>query len=208
MKIGLIIYPEFSLYEIAPLTSQLVLNYHQTVDIIAEEKKLYISEDGFQIFPKYSIDQLDLTEYDALLFTGTMNVFDVLFNNKLLGHLSSINTSRTLLASISSATLILAKAGLLNNRKFTGGIYTNYFNTFPWLNIDNFIKKHCTKNGKLITALGTKDGVSSFTSSVLYELGFIDLEPNLPDDNISFTMSDEEFETILLELRKLYPNQF
>ncbi|WNZ89567.1 DJ-1/PfpI family protein [Streptococcus iniae] len=208
MKIGLIIYPEFSLYEITPLTAQLALNYHQQVDIIAEEKKCYVSEDGFQVMPEFAFSQVKWTDYDALFFTGTMKPFETVLNATMIENLALINSETTVIVAMSSSPLILAKAGLIKDRTFTGGIYTNLLSYFSWLNEDKFMDKHCVVDGKLITALGTKRGVEEFTNSVLYILGFLPSLPELSQEKISFTLCNQEFDSLLLAIKKDYPLQF
>lgn len=208
MKIGLIIYPEFSLYEITPLTAQLALNYDQPVDIIAEEKKLYVSEDGFQVMPDYAIDQGSWTDYDALSFTGTLKPFETVLNKKMIEKLALIDSETTVIAAISSSPLILAKAGLIKHRSFTGGIYSNLLSYFSWLDEESFIPQHCVYDGKLITAIGTKRGVEDFTNSVLHILGFLASIPVLSKECLSFTLNNQEFDSFLKELKNDYSVEF
>ena len=43
-----------------------------------------------------------------------------------------------LIAAISSAPILLAKAGLLKDTQFTGGIWQNFFDYFEFLPRENF----------------------------------------------------------------------
>ena len=45
-KVACLLYPNFSLYEIAPLTSTLVLSFGKKIDYIATSKETIYSEDG------------------------------------------------------------------------------------------------------------------------------------------------------------------
>ncbi|EGE53634.1 DJ-1/PfpI family protein [Streptococcus parauberis] len=206
MKIALLIYPEFSLYEITPLTASLALQYNEKVDIIASQKKLHKSEDGFQVMPHYSIDEIDLTTYELILLTGTMDPFFAVNDVNLINTLSKISLEDTVVASISSSPLLLAKAGLLDTYKFTGGIYRNYFNSFTWLKESNYLPRLCTIDRNLITAIGSSMAVSLFTDSVLAKLHFINEFPELPSEEVSFTLEQNDYEQMIGEVRRLYPN--
>nr|WP_235925343.1 DJ-1/PfpI family protein [Streptococcus catagoni] len=155
--------------------------------------------------PDFAITEVDLSAYDVLLLTGSMDPFASVFDQTLIKALSSIDSKKCIIASISSSPLILAKAGLLTHYRFTAGIYSNLFTYFPWLDEENFSPKHFLMDGNLITALGTKEGIEAFTHNVLYRLGFIKDQINLPEEDISFTLSDLEFETFLKELAQKYP---
>ncbi|CAM4131806.1 glutamine amidotransferase [Streptococcus penaeicida] len=206
MKIALLIYPEFSLYEITPLTAKLTLQYQQKVDIIASQKILYQSEDGFQVMPHYSTDEIDLTTYELILLTGTMDPFSAVNDLNLIKKLSKISLENTVVASISSSPLLLAKAGLLDTYKFTAGIYRNYFNSFTWLKESNYLPRLCTIDRNLITAIGSSKAVPLFTDSVLAKLHFINEFPELPSEEASFTLDQREYESMIEEVLDLYPN--
>ena len=57
-----------------------------------------------------------------------------------------------LIAAISSAPLLLAKAGLLRTQKFTGGIWQNFFDYFDFFH-ENFQPKVLVQDKQIITAI-------------------------------------------------------
>ena len=50
-KVLCVIYPNFSLYEIASLTSTLALSFDITIDYVASENSMVVSEDGLPCQP-------------------------------------------------------------------------------------------------------------------------------------------------------------
>ncbi|MDS8157625.1 4-methyl-5(B-hydroxyethyl)-thiazole monophosphate biosynthesis protein, partial [Streptococcus pneumoniae] len=50
-KVLCIIYPNFSLYEIASLTSTLALSFDITIDYVASDYSIVVSEDGLPCQP-------------------------------------------------------------------------------------------------------------------------------------------------------------
>lgn len=201
MKVALIIYPEFSLYEVTPLTAKLALNYDISVDIIASERTLIRSEDNFHVMPHYGLNQVNLGSYDAVLLTGTMSPFDVLKDQNLILELSKIKTEKTIIAAISSAPLLLAKAGVLSGHKYTGGIYNNFLDYFSWLEKDNYTGANYYQDGKIITAIGNKKGVEGFTKLVLNQLDLTrdDIEPD--SEKHYFNLSETDFKSFVKAIK-------
>ncbi|MBA2796808.1 DJ-1/PfpI family protein [Streptococcus porcinus] len=206
MKIALLIYPEFSLYEITPLTAKLTLQYQEQIDIIASQKSIYKSEDGFQVIPHFSLNEIDLSSYDLILLTGSMAPFSAVSDVVLIDALSRVSLNKTIIASISSSPLILAKAGLLDGYDYTGGIYRNYFDTFSWLNESHYQPRVCKIDRNLITAIGSSEAVSLFTETVLAKLNLTKRYPEIPSKDISFTLKSDDYQQMLTDLLTQYPN--
>ena len=56
-----------------------------------------------------------------------VNIGPALQDEKLISFLRDLGEQDILIAAISSAPLLLAKAGLLKDTKYTGGIWQNFF---------------------------------------------------------------------------------
>ena len=54
-KYAVLIYPNFSLQEITCLTSCLTVWFGEKLDIIASERKEYVSEEGFCVMPAKTV---------------------------------------------------------------------------------------------------------------------------------------------------------
>ena len=186
-KVLCIIYPNFSLYEITTLTSTLALSFDITIDYVASEHSIVISEDGLPCQPTKTLDQIRIEDYSCVILPGMVNIGPALQD--------------IIIAAISSAPLLLAKAGLLNDTKFTGGIWQNFFDYFEFLPRENFQPKALVQDKQIITAIGFAH--QEFARKVIFGLGLAENTDNYfkeqneyAEEDLIFTLSDEEFNQV------------
>ena len=129
------------------------------------------------------------------------NIVPALQDGKLISFLKGLDEQDVLIAAISSAPLLLAKAGLLNNTKFTGGIWQNFFAYFEFLPRENFKAKAVLQDKNIITAIGFAH--LEFARKVILGLGLAEntdnyfKEPNeYSEEDLIFTLSDKEFDEV------------
>lgn len=127
-----------------------------------------------------------------------INIAPALHDEKLISFLKSLNQQEILIAAISSAPILLAKAGLLKDTKFTGGIWQNFFDYFEFLPRENFKAKAVLQDKNIITAVGCAH--QAFARKVLLSLGLVDNADNYfkernqySEEDLIFTLSEEEF---------------
>ena len=200
-KVLCIIYPNFSLCEITALTSTLALSYDSTIDYVASDDSIVVSEDGLPCQPTKTLDQIRIEEYSCVILPGMVNIGPALQDEKLISFLRALGEQEVLIAAISSAPLLLAKAGLLNDTKFTGGIWQNFFDYFEFLPRENFQPKLVVQDKQIITAIGFAH--QEFARKVILSLG---LEENTDNyfkeqndyatEDLIFTLSDQEFDQV------------
>lgn len=200
-KVLCIIYPNFSLYEITTLTSTLALSFGVTIDYVASEHSIVISEDGLPCQPTKTLDQICIEEYSCVILPGMVNIGPALQDEKLISFLRSLGEQDVLIAAISSASLLLAKAGLLKDTKFTGGIWQNFFDYFEFLPRENFQPKVLVQDKQIITAIGFAH--QEFARKVILSLGLAENTDNYfkekneySEEDLLFTLSDEEFDQV------------
>ena len=200
-KVLCVIYPNFSLYEITTLTSTLALSFDITIDYVASENSMVVSEDGLPCLPIKILDQVRIEEYSCVILPGMVNIGPALQDEKLISFLKSLNEQDILIAAISSAPLLLAKAGLLNDTKFTGGIWQNFFDYFEFLPRENFQPKLVVQDKNIITAIGFAH--QEFARKVILGLGLAENTDNYfkeqneySEEDLIFTLSDEEFNQV------------
>ena len=200
-KVLCILYPNFSLYEIATLTSTLALSFDITIDYVASDYSIVISEDGLPCQPTKTLDQVRIEEYSCVILPGMVNIGPALQDEKLISFLRSLNEQDILIAAISSAPLLLAKAGLLNETKFTGGIWQNFFDYFEFLPRGNFKAKAVLQDKNIITAIGFAH--LEFARKVIFGLGlaentddYFKEQNEYAEEDLIFTLSDEEFNQV------------
>lgn len=200
-KVLCIIYPNFSLYEITALTSTLALSFDVTIDYVASEHSIVISEDDLPCQPIKTLDQIRIEEYSCVILPGMVNIGAALQDEKLISFLRELGEQDILIAAISSAPLLLAKAGLLKDTKFTGGIWQNFFDYFEFLPRENFQPKVLVQDRNIITALGFAH--QEFARKVILSLGLAENTDNYfkeqneyAEEDLIFTLSDQEFDQV------------
>ena len=200
-KVLCIIYPNFSLYEITALTSTLALSFDITIDYAASDHSMVASEDGLPCQPTKKLDQVRIDEYSCVILPGMVNIGPALQDEKLISFLRDLGEQDILIAAISSAPLLLAKAGLLKDTKFTGGIWQNFFDYFEFLPRENFQPKVLVQEKQIITAIGFAH--QEFARKVILSLGLAENTDNYfkeqneyAEEDLIFTLSDQEFDEV------------
>ena len=200
-KVLCIIYPNFSLYEITALTSTLALSFDVTIDYVASDHSMVISEDGLPCQPTKTLDQIRIEEYSCVILPGMVNIGPALQDGKLISFLRDLGEQDILVAAISSAPLLLAKAGLLKDTKYTGGIWQNFFDYFEFLPRENFQPKLVVQDKQIITAIGFAH--QEFARKVILSLGLAENTDNYfkerndySEEDLIFTLSDQDFDQV------------
>ena len=204
-----IIYPNFSLYEVVGLTSTLALSFGIEIDYVGSDRNVIRSEDGLACQPTRTLDKVVIEDYSCVILPGMINIASALHDEKLISFLRSLNQQEILIAAISSAPILLAKAGLLKDTKFTGGIWQNFFDYFEFLPRENFKAKAVLQDKNIITAVGFAH--QAFARKVLLSLGLVGNADNYfkernqySEEELIFNLSEEEF----AEMKQSIKNNF
>ena len=206
-KYAVLIYPDFSLQEITCLTSCLTVWFGESVEIIASEKKLYTSEDGFQVMPQKTVEEAEPSEYTCIILPGTVNPLPALYDEKLIGFLRKGIGSDTLFAAISSSPALLSKAGLLEGKDFTAGFFMQFAQTFPFIDQSHFVHRPVVESSNVITGIGMF--FREFAERVLVRLGYDVGSPFMntsgqeyTEEELTFYWTDEDYQEFLEELKE------
>ncbi|MCB6406614.1 MULTISPECIES: DJ-1/PfpI family protein [Streptococcus] len=204
-----IIYPNFSIYEVVGLTSTLALSFGIEIDYVGSDRGIITSEDGLACQPTRTLDEVVIEDYSCVILPGMINIAPALHDEKLISFLRSLNQQEILIAAISSAPILLAKAGLLKDTKFTGGIWQNFFDYFEFLPRENFKAKAVLQDKNIITAVGFAH--QEFARKVLLSLGLVGNADNYfkernqySEEELIFNLSEEEF----AEMKQSIKNNF
>lgn len=206
-KIAVIIYPYFSLQEITTLTSCLKIWFGKDIDYLGSEIKIYESEEGFQVTPTKIFSDINLDDYSCVILPGIINPLPALYDNKLISFLAELKNRDILIASISSSPILLAKAGILDEVKFTAGFFMQMADVFEYINKKNFIHQPIVKDKNIITAIGF--AFREFAQLVLNELGLDAGESFLypvtkqyTEEELTFYWKDADYKQFLEELQE------
>lgn len=206
-KYAALIYPDFSLQEITCLTSCLSVWFGEKIEIIASEKKLYKSEEGFQVMPQKTVEEAEPSDYACVILPGTIYPLPALFDDELIGFLRKGIGTDTLFAAISSSPALLSKAGLLDGKDFTAGYFMQMAETFDFIDETHFVHRPVVESGNVITGIGMF--FREFAEKVLVRLGY-DVGSHFMDtsgrqyaeDELAFYWTDEEYKEFLEELKE------
>ena len=175
-KVLCLIYPNFSLYEVVSLTSTLALSFGVEVDYAGSDRNVIRSEDGLACRPARTLDEVVIEDYSCVILPGMINIVPALHDEKLISFLKSLKQQEILITAISSAPILLAKAGLLKDAKFTGGIWQNFFDYFEFLPRENFKAQAVLQDKNIITAVGFAH--QAFARKVLLSLDLVNNADN------------------------------
>lgn len=205
-KFAVLLYPDFSLQEITCLTSALTVWFGEKIDYIASENREYVSEEGFRIIPTRTTAEAKITDYDCVILPGTINPLPALFDDALIDFLRGGMHSDVVFAAISSAPILLSKAGILNGRKFTSGYFMQMADVFAFVEKNYFVHKAVVEDGNVITGIGMffREFAEAVLRRFAYDIGdhFMRYKPeDFTEEELTFYWSDEEYQEFLEELK-------
>ena len=206
-KFAVILYPDFSLQEITCLTSALTVWFGEKIDFIASENREYCSEEGLRVIPGKTISDVNIDDYDCVILPGTINPLPALYDENLINFLKSGTNTGVLFAAISSAPLLLAKAGVLSGKKFTAGFFMQMTEVYSFIEKENFVHQGVVCDGNVITGIGMF--FREFAEAVLqrfdYDIGdcfMRDKPEDYTEEDLTFYWSDEDYREFLEELKE------
>lgn len=184
-KAAVMLYPQFSLQEISCLT-ELFLFYEKEIVTFSAGREAVRSEDGFTILPDRDFTSFHRSEFDCLVLPGIWEPLPVLLDKRNIRFLEQFQGDAALIiAAISSSPLLLGKAGLLEGRRFTHGVFEEFLDAFPVLPREGTVRAPLVEDGNLITAHG--GAFREFAAAAARKLGI-----DCPDTIFS-GMSDKSY---------------
>ena len=119
---GVLFYSLFSEYEISVAISVLKQGNHPITTIGIEPGPIK-GESDLTCLPEKTILDTDISTLDSLLLPGCMDISTLFDNKDIIEFIQSCSRNQNFkIGAISSSPYLLAKAGLLENRKFTVGL--------------------------------------------------------------------------------------
>lgn len=153
-KAAVMLYPMFSLQEISCLT-ELFKFYDKEIVTFSAVGGPVSSEDGFTILPDRDFSGFVRETFDCLVLPGIWEPLPVLLDERNIRFLERFRGDGGLvIAAISSAPLLLGKAGLLEGRRFTHGVFEEFLDAFPVMPREGAVRTFLVEDGNLITAHG------------------------------------------------------
>ncbi|WP_125574415.1 DJ-1/PfpI family protein [Levilactobacillus huananensis] len=157
MKRALVmLYPGFCNFEISALTEILAFQESEwSLTTVGADRQLYAGEDHLQVMAQQAFTQVNPLEVDLLILPGIDNYHIPLADPRNIAFLAQLNVApaqRPIIASMSSSPILLAKAGLLDKTKFTGGIFEETYDRNPFIPKHNLVREPVVTDNGIITA--------------------------------------------------------
>jgi len=127
------------------------------VFLVAETKGIVVTAGGMKIFPDYALD--DCPPLDILVVPGGWGTRAEMSNGRLLGWIAERARQVETLAAVCTGSLLLGKAGLLDDRRAT-----THWRSLAWMQ-ELFPKTHVegqlhfVEDGALFTSAGISAGI-------------------------------------------------
>ena len=152
-KTAVLLYPQFSEYELSVALSVLMQGGKSVVTIGINNEPIR-GESGLMCLPDTTIDQVNCDEIDSLLLTGCMDIGALQNEENLFAFIKKMESNVSLIASISSSPFLLAKAGVLKGKKYTIGMTKENREALGIFENEYYSDDLVVQDGKLITARG------------------------------------------------------
>ncbi|GMQ60746.1 type 1 glutamine amidotransferase family protein [Vallitalea sediminicola] len=156
-KILVYIYEGMADFEISLLIHLLGVDCGKELVVVSNSLKTIQNKAGISFNPSKKLNQVIDEEVEGIIIPGGwLENLD----EDLIRLIKKLNENNKLVAAICAAPWILAKAGVLNNRKYTTTIekwdkkYIELFRTddpFPW---EGYMNERVVRDGNVITAKG------------------------------------------------------
>lgn len=189
-KAAVMLYPLFSMQEIS-CTTELFKFHDKEIVTFAAGREPVKSEDGFTILPDKAFEEFRREDFDCLVLPGIWEPLPVLLDERNIRFLEQFRGDQSLIiASISSSPLLLGKAGLLEGKKFTHGVYEEFLDAFPVMPKEGAVRTYLVEDGNLITAYG--GAFREFAAAVGRKAG-IDCSDTVFSDMSGYNYTEEDF---------------
>ncbi len=155
-KMALLVYPEFSLQEVMNLSRMFRWGFDIFTEVISSGKEPVKSEEGILVLPQKTTDEFCEDDYLCLVLPGCSDFTEVFKDKKIFDFLGSFNGNTHFpIGAICSGPMLLARAGILKNKKFTASIYMDFFDFCPFLDKENYVAAPAVVSGNIVTAGGS-----------------------------------------------------
>ncbi len=154
MKTGILLYDRFSEYELSVVLSVLTQGNKEKV-FIGWNPNPVKGEAGLTCIPETTIDQVDISEIDSLVLPGVDDFKHLVEAEELFTFVRKVAEQNAIIAAISSAPIVLAKAGVLSGHNYTVGVSMEFLSESGFFEVDNYIDGPLVQDRNIITARGS-----------------------------------------------------
>ena len=143
------------------------------ISVFSDKKGIALGKFGGEIEIKKSLEDLDISQFDCLLFVGGSGAIECLDNPASYFLINEAKNQKKVIAAICIAPLILAHAGILKGKKATvwsSELDKSALKEFKKQEV-KYIPEKSVVDGKIITANGV-DAIEDFCENIIKLLTF------------------------------------
>ncbi|MGE7672690.1 DJ-1/PfpI family protein [Lysinibacillus sp. NPDC094403] len=152
-KTAVLLYPQFSEYELSVALSILMQGNKPLVTVGLNREKIK-GESGLSCIADKQLNEVNLDEIDSLILPGCMDIALIINEQELIDFISTVSAKGAIIASISSSPSLLAIAGVLKNKKYTVGLSPEGMQKLGFFDLSHFSEDLVVQDGNIITARG------------------------------------------------------
>jgi transcriptional regulator GlxA family with amidase domain len=154
MKIAILLFDSFTALDIVGPYEVLSKLPGAQIYLVGQEKRAYADKYGLKILADHSLEEI--ADADVLLIPGGPGIDSLLSNNEILNWIRKTDATTKWTTSVCSGSLLLAAAGLLENKQCT-----THWKRKSQLNQFNVVIKNerYVHDGKIITSAGVSAGI-------------------------------------------------
>ncbi len=154
MKIVILLFDNFTALDVVGPYEVLNKLPNSQIYLVGHEKKEYKDAYGLKIYADYSLEEIE--QADILLIPGGFGIDNLLPNKEILDWIQKIDSTTKWTTSVCSGSLLLAEAGLLDNKDCT----THWRRKEQLSKYNVMIKnERYVQDGKIITSAGVSAGI-------------------------------------------------
>lgn len=166
-KVAILIYPEFSIQEVANLMYLFRWHYDCKTVMISVDLNIVVSEEGVMIKPEQTCADFKKEDYHCLILPGCSGGQP---DERVISFLRQFREEHEfVIGAICGGPLFLAMAGVLDHKKFTCSLYMDMIERFACIHEENVVYAPVVVDENLVTAVG--DASRDFAIAVARRLG-------------------------------------
>ena len=207
-KIALMVYPYFSMQEVANLCSLFKWSYDTETVVFSSTLDSVNAEEGMLIQPHKIFDEFSIDDYDCLILSGCSDVRESIRDPKIKEFLEQFKgNDEFVIGTICGGPLYLAQAGLLDHKKFTNSLFVKMNEMFSFINKENIVYAPLVEDKNIITAVGS--AFNDFAIAIARKLGydcpdkiFSGISKDWKEDDYKVYLSKEDLEIFKNEFKE------
>ncbi|MGM7700603.1 DJ-1/PfpI family protein [Pseudalkalibacillus sp. Hm43] len=153
-KVGILLYPRFSEYELSVLLSVIKQGGKQPI-YIGLNHEVVIGEAGLPCVPETTIREVDVQTLDGVVLPGVDDFEHLVDHNVLSDFLRKIDNQKRIIAAISSAPYLLSMSGILGDKKYTTGLTREQREFLGTFDGTNYVDLPVVVDDYIVTARGS-----------------------------------------------------